>query len=131
MPSVVASPWQGLLSAAEDAGVFSTLEKAGAFSTAEKLLPTIEKLGVLSTLEAQVDTDPGLLFTLANFLLVLGPVLFTLQICGFVPTPAGPLILPEVALALGSLALGLAVFGLAFVVSLLQDDDQDGIKIFR
>merc|ERR1711937_370644 len=115
----------------EDAGVFSTLEKVGAYSTAEKLLPTIEKLGVLSTLEAQVDTDPGLLFTLANFLLVLGPVLFTLQICGFVPIPAGPLILPEVVVALGSLVLGVAIFALAFAVSVLQDDDQDGIKLFR
>ena len=131
MPSVVASPWQGLLSTAEDLGVFSTLEKFGAYSTAEKALPLIEKLGVLSTLEAQVDTDPGLLFTLANFLLVLGPVLFTLQICGFVPIPAGPLILPEVVVALGSLVLGVAIFALAFAVSVLQDDDQDGIKLFR
>jgi len=26
---------------------------------------------------------------------------------------------------------GVAVFGLAFVVSILQDDDQEGIKLFR
>jgi len=121
----------GLLSAAEDAGVFSTLENLGAFSTIEKLLPTIEKIGALSILEEQVDTDPGLLFTLANFLIVFGPVLLTLQICGFVPTPSGVLVVPEVGVCLATLVAGVAVFGLAFVVSILQDDDQEGIKLFR
>merc|ERR1712008_419655 len=75
----------GLLSAAEDAGVFSTLENLGAFSLIEKSLPLVEKLGLLSLLEEAVDTEAGLIFTGANFLIASGPVLLVLQICGFFP----------------------------------------------
>merc|ERR1712166_1036731 len=39
----------------------------------------------------------------------------------------GLLSLLEVAFVLGSTALGAALFALAFTVSVLQDDDQDGI----
>ena len=122
---------QGLLSAAEEAGVFSTLESVGAFSLIEKSLPLLEKFKVLSTLEPAVAVDAGLLFTLPNFLLVLGPALLSLQICGFVPLPAGPAVVPEAVVCLGTLVAGVAAWALALVVSLLQDDDQEGIKVFR
>merc|ERR1719258_154998 len=121
----------GLLSAAEGAGVFSGLESAGAFSLIEKTLPLVEKFKLLSTLESAVDVEAGLIFTLANFLLVLGPVLLTLQICGFVPLAQGPVVVPEVAFCVGTLVAGGAAWVLAFIVSLLQDDDQEGIKVFR
>merc|ERR1712128_16783 len=114
----------GLLSAAEDAGVFSTLENLGAFSLIEKSLPLVEKLGLLSLLEEAVDTEAGLIFTGANFLIASGPVLLVLQICGFFPQAKGIVVLPEVAFVLGTTAL-------AFTVSVLQDDDQDGIKLFK
>lgn len=123
--------WQGLLSAAEDAGVFSTLENLGAFSLIEKSLPLVEKLGLLSLLEEAVDTEAGLIFTGANFLIASGPVLLVLQICGFFPQAKGIVVLPEVAFVLGTTALGAALFALAFTVSVLQDDDQDGIKLFK
>merc|ERR1719454_2870115 len=80
----------GLLSGAESAGVFSTLESLGAFSLIESLLPTIESLKLLSLFGDLLDVEAGLLFTYAGFLLASGPVLFTLQICGFVNFPEGP-----------------------------------------
>merc|ERR1711990_1132699 len=121
----------GLLSAAEDAGVFSKLESAGAFSLIEKSLPLVEKLGALSILEEAVDIEAGLIFTGANFLIASGPTLLVLQICGFYPKAEGITILPEVLFVLGSTALGVALFVLGFVASVLQDDDQEGIKLFR
>merc|ERR1712106_100004 len=111
---------------AEDAGVFSTLENLGAFSLIEKSLPLVEKLGLLSLLEEAVDTEAGLIFLIAS-----GPVLLVLQICGFFPQAKGIVVLPEVAFVLGTTALGAALFALAFTVSVLQDDDQDGIKLFK
>jgi len=112
----------GLLSAAENAGVFSTLESVGAFSKAEALLPTIEKLGLLSTFEGLLEVEAGVTFTIANFLLAAVPVLFVLQICGFVPLPAGPAVGLEVLLFLSTSAVGIAIFATAYAISLLQGD---------
>ena len=111
--------------------MFSKLESAGAFSAIEKTLPLVEKLGLLSILEEAVDTEAGLIFTGANFLIAAGPTLLVLQICGFLPKAEGIVILPEALLVLGSTALGVAFFVLAFIASVLQDDDQEGIKLFR
>eukprot|EP00316_Scyphosphaera_apsteinii_P022314 CAMPEP_0119326176 /NCGR_PEP_ID=MMETSP1333-20130426/67724_1 /TAXON_ID=418940 /ORGANISM="Scyphosphaera apsteinii, Strain RCC1455" /LENGTH=161 /DNA_ID=CAMNT_0007334405 /DNA_START=120 /DNA_END=605 /DNA_ORIENTATION=- len=113
----------GLLSKAEDAGIFSKLESAGAFSTIEGLLPTIDKLGLLTLLEDALEVEAGLQFTAANFLIVFGPVLLTLQICGFVPLPSEPVSTTlEVLVCLSTLTVGAALFALAFGVSLLQGD---------
>jgi hypothetical protein len=114
----------GLLSKAEELGVFSKLESLGAFSTAEALLPTIEKLRLLSTFEALVNVEAGLLFTFANFLIVFAPTLFVLQICGFVPMPDGPAVLLELGVDAASLAAGAALFATAFLISKLQVSDQ-------
>merc|ERR1712118_80515 len=112
----------GLLSAAEDLGAFSLIEKS---------LPLVEKLGLLSILEEAVDIEAGLIFTGANFLIASGPTLLVLQICGFFPKAEGITILPEALFVLGSTAVGVAFFVLGFVASILQDDDQEGLKIFR
>jgi len=112
----------GLLSTLEENKVFSSLEKAGAFSTAEKLLPTIEDLKLLSLFEDALNVEAGVLFTLANYLIVLGPAFFTLQICGFVPLPSGPAVPLEALLALSSLTAGAALWAVAFAVSKLQSD---------
>merc|ERR1712113_501219 len=101
------------------------LEDAGAFSTIEGLLPTIDKLGLLTLLEDALEVEAGLQFTVANFLIVFTPVLFTLQICGFVPIPSD--ILPttlEALVCLSTLTAGAALFALAYGVSLLQGDKQ-------
>ena len=111
--------------------MFSTLENLGAFSLIEKSLPLVEKLGALSILEEAVEVEAGLIFTGANFLIASGPTLLVLQICGFYPKAEGITILPEVLFVLGSTALGVALFVLGFVASVLQDDDQEGIKLFR
>ena len=110
----------GLLSKAEELGAFSTLEKLGAFSLIEKTLPLVEKLGLLSLFEDSLETEAGLLFSLSGFILAAGPVLFTLQICGFVPSPSGPLIGVEVAADAALLALGAVGFAGAFAISKLQ-----------
>ena len=110
----------GLLSKAEEAGVFSTLEKLGAFSLAEKLLPTIESLKLLSLFEKLLDVEAGLTFSLANFLIVSGPVLVVLQICGFLGIPEGPAVLPELLFLGGTLVGGGALFVTAFLISKLQ-----------
>merc|ERR1712118_523475 len=112
----------GLLSAAEDLCAFSLIEKS---------LPLVEKMGALSLLEEAVDIEAGLIFTGANFLIASGPTLLVLQICGFFPKAEGIVILPEALFVLGSTALGVAFFVLGFIASILQDDDQEGIKIFR
>uniref|UniRef100_A0A7S0LPI8 Uncharacterized protein n=1 Tax=Coccolithus braarudii TaxID=221442 RepID=A0A7S0LPI8_9EUKA len=112
----------GLLSFAEENGVFSTLENAGAFSTAEKLLPVIEELGVLSLLESTLDVDAGLIFTVANYLLVVTPAYGALAICGFAPIPEGPFIVIDALVAAGLLTSGVLVWAWAFAVSKLQED---------
>lgn len=112
----------GLLSAAENAGIFSTLENAGAFSTAESLLPTVEKLGLLSKFESLLEVEAGLIFTAANFLLVTVPALFVLQICGFVPLPSGAGVPLEVLAFLATSAGGITLFATAYAVSLLQGE---------
>ena len=111
--------------------MFSTLENLGAFSLIEKSLPLVEKLGALSILEEAVDIEAGLIFTGANFLIASGPTLLVLQICGFFPKAEGIVILPEALFVLGSTAVGVAFFVLGFIASILQDDDQEGLKIFR
>ena len=73
----------------------------------------------------------SLIFTGANFLIASGPTLLVLQICGFFPKAEGIVILPEALFVLGSTAVGVAFFVLGFIASILQDDDQEGIKIFR
>lgn len=60
----------GLLSAAEEAGVFSKLEAVGAFSQLEQLLPLADKLKLLSTAEALLNTDAWLLSGGAAALLI-------------------------------------------------------------
>ena len=110
----------GLLSGAQDAGVFSTLENLGAFSFAESLLPTIESLGLLSTFESLLEVEAGLLFSVANFIIVSFPVLFTLQICGFIGFPEGPAVALEGLFALATLVGGGALFVAAFAISKLQ-----------
>ena len=117
----------GLLSKAEELGAFSTLEKLGAFSLIEKTLPLVEKLGLLSLFEDSLETEAGLLFSLSGFILAAGPVLFTLQICGFVPSPSGPLIGVEVAADAALLALGAVGFAGAFAISKLQLAADDAI----
>ena len=107
----------GLLSAAEDAGAFSTLENLGAFSLAESLLPTIEKLGLLSKFEALLDVEAGLTFTAANFLLALLPTVFVLQICGFVPGASGVGVPLELLAFLTTSAAGLTLFATAYAIS--------------
>lgn len=111
----------GLLSAAEEAGVFSTLEKFGAFSLAEKLLPVIEDLKLLTTFEKLLDVEFALQFSVAGFILVTGPILFTLQICGFVPFPSGPAVAAEVAFDAVTLTLGLAGVVTALIIGKLQE----------
>lgn len=111
----------GLLSKAEEAGVFSKLESAGAFSTIEKLLPTIEKLGILSLTEEALDTPNGYIFTVANTLLALPFILLTLQGFAFLPGATGVGVPLEIAFDLASAAAGAALFGLAFFVGLLQE----------
>ncbi|EOD40960.1 hypothetical protein EMIHUDRAFT_121818, partial [Emiliania huxleyi CCMP1516] len=111
----------GLLSAAEEAGVFSKLESAGAFSTAEKLLPLVEKFKLLSLFEELLEVEAGLLFTAANFLIVFTPVVLTLQICGFVPFPQGPVIPVEALACLSTGAAGFALFATAFIIGNLQE----------
>jgi len=112
----------GLLSTAEENGVFSSLEKAGAFSTAEKLLPLVEQLGLLTLFEDSLEVEAGLIFTLANWLIVFGPILLTLQVCGFVPGATGPVVPLEALLCLGTTAAGAAAWALAFAVGQLQED---------
>lgn len=63
----------GLLSKAEEAGVFSKLEKAGAFSTAEKLLPVLDDLNLLGTLENLLNV-PANIQVLAAVALLGGEV---------------------------------------------------------
>ena len=47
-------------------------------------------------------------------------MLVTLQICGFVPIPAGPAALPEVLFAGGTFVGGAVLFGTAYLISVLQ-----------
>lgn len=110
----------GVLSGAEEAGVFSTLENLGAFSLAESLLPTVESLGLLSKFEALLDVEAGLIFSVANFIIVSAPVIFALQICGFLPSATGPFVPLELLFAGGTLVGGGALFVTAFIISKLQ-----------
>jgi len=110
----------GLLSGAEQAGVFSTLEGLGAFSLIESTLPLVEKLGLLSKFEALLDVEAGLLFSLANFLIALGPIIFVLQICDLFPAASGAGVPLEVAFDVVTLGAGAVLFGTAFAISKLQ-----------
>ena len=111
----------GVLSGAESAGVFSTLENLGAFSLAESLLPTIESLKLLSLFESLLDVEAGLLFSFAGFLLAAEPVLFVLQICGFVPLAnSPPALVAELGFTAATVLGGGALFVTAFIISKLQ-----------
>merc|ERR1719487_5445 len=110
----------GLLSAAEDAGVFSKLESVGAFSLAEKALPVVEDLKLLTLFEKLLNVEWGLQFSIAGFVLVSAPVLFTLQICGFVPFPDGPAVAFEGLFALSTVTAGGAGIVTALLISKLQ-----------
>ena len=110
----------GLLSTAENLGAFSTLEKLGAFSLAEKLLPLIESLKLLSFFEGLLEVEAGLTFSIAGFILATGPSIFVLQICGFLPTPQGPALIPELLFDAATFAAGAALFATAFLISKLQ-----------
>lgn len=112
----------GLLSLAEKNKVFSSLESAGAFSTVEKLLPTIEKLGLLTFIEESLDTPNGNLFTLANTLLFFPFGLLMLQGFAFLPSAEGIFIPLELLTDLVAFSAGAALFVLAYGVSLLQGD---------
>jgi len=112
----------GLLSTLEENGVFSKLENAGAFSLAEKALPTIESLGLLSLFEELLDVECGTIFTAANFLIVFAPAIFTLQICGFLPFPEGPVVPLELLTFAGTLAGGVALWITAYIIGVLQGD---------
>jgi hypothetical protein len=111
----------GLLSAAEEAGVLSFLEEKGAFSTAEKALPVIEKLGLLSFMQASLDYNAALLYTGANSLIFFAPVLAVLVAVGAIGRPEG-LFIPIVLLGgLTTSSLGVAAWVWAFTVAIMQD----------
>jgi len=110
----------GLLSTAEELGVFSKLESIGAFSLIEKTLPVVEDLKLLTTFEKLLNVEWSLTFSLAGFILVTGPTLFVLQICGFVPFPSGPLTGAEVLFDLTTALVGGAGLVAAFIISKLQ-----------
>ena len=105
------------------AGVFTKLEELGAFSLAEKALPLVEELGVLSFLQTTLDVDSALLFTIANWLIVAGPIYFVLMICGFVDKAQGGVLAAELLAAATVSAGGAALFAWAFILSQLQDED--------
>jgi len=111
----------GLLSAAEKAGLFSALEQRGAFSTAEKLLPVVDKLGLLQLMQNTLDVEAGLLFTAANWLIALGPIYVSLAICNFAPIPEGPLLLLPGALFTGTTGAGVLLWAWAYAVGKLQE----------
>lgn len=122
----------GVLSKLEEIGAFSKLESLGAFSVAEKALPIIENLRILTFMENTVNTEAGLLFSIANWLLAAFPIYVALAICGFAPIPGlgEPLFFGEAGLFLTTTALGAALWAWAFAVSKLQDDayEQDRFK---
>ena len=71
----------------------------------------------------------GLIFTAANFLLVLGPAIYVLQICGFVPMPDSIITaLPQIVLSAGALAGFAVLFPTAVLVSKLQEGPEQDIS---
>ena len=90
----------------------------------EKTLPAVESLGLLSFMQSTLDVEAGLLFSAANWLIVLFPIYVALAICGFAPIPAvaSPLFVAEFLLFGGTTVLGVALFAWAYFVSLLQED---------
>lgn len=112
----------GLLSKAEELGVFSTLEKLGAFSLIESTLPTIESLGILTLMQNSLDVEAGLIFSLANWLLVLAPIYILTASFAFLPWPTGVGVPVFLLFAGTTTATGVALFAWAFAVSKLQED---------
>jgi hypothetical protein len=65
----------GILSEVEKQGVLSSLESSGGISKAAKLLPTVEKLGLLTQLEELIGIGPEVLQTLAAPLIGFAPLI--------------------------------------------------------
>merc|ERR1719453_318301 len=107
----------GLLSAAEEAGVFSKLESAGAFSTIEGLLPTLDKLKLLSTSEELLQVDAWKLSGLGAALII-----GELTLISFVPDDSALLVGVQGVTALAAGAAAVTLFALSFLFSLLQDE---------
>lgn len=74
---------QKVLSGAEKAKLFSKLEKQKAFSSAEKLLPTVDKLGLLQFAQETIDTSAGESFVKGVGLVALAPIYAALVKEGF------------------------------------------------
>lgn len=77
---------QKVLSGAEKAKLFSKLEKQKAFSSAEKLLPTVDKLGLLQFAQETIDTSAGESFVKGVGLVALAPIYAALVKEGFFAT---------------------------------------------
>ncbi|KAL1521058.1 hypothetical protein AB1Y20_022613 [Prymnesium parvum] len=112
----------GLLTLAQENQVFSKLESAGAFSKLEKLLPTVEKFGLLSFFEKCLDVPNGVLFTIANTMLFYPIGLLTLQGFAFLPGAEGIFVPIEILTDLAVVAAGTALFVLAYIIGVLQED---------
>jgi hypothetical protein len=110
---------KSLLSQAEGKGVFSSLEASGALSTAEKLLPVVERLGLLSTAQGLIDEDPGFLATVGALLVGLAPIYAALDLAGVLPDPG---VLGVVG-GLATTAAGAAILALTNAITTLQSVD--------
>jgi len=108
----------GLLAKAEEAGVFSKLEKAGGFSLLEKLLPLVDDLQLLGTLENLINVPAYVQVLLAAALLGGEAALIA-------AVPDDNAVLIAVQALTGLLAGGGAVTLLAsaYLLSLLQGED--------
>lgn len=113
----------GLLSKLEEVGAFSKLEEAGAFAFIEKFLPFVDKFKLLAVVDQAVAIDASKLFTAAGFLLVFAPGVVGLTLIGVLPAPDLLLTIPEGAVCGAALAGGVALFPLAWLVSILQAYD--------
>jgi len=108
----------GLLSKAEEAGVFSKLEEVGAFSTLEKLLPLVDKVGLLGILENLLDVPANVQVLLAAALLGGEGALI-----GLVPDDNAALIAVQVLTGLLAGGGAVTLLASAFVFSLLQGEN--------
>jgi len=108
----------GLLSKAEEAGVFTKLEELGAFSTLEKLLPLVDKVGLLGILENLLDVPANVQVLLAAALLGGEGALI-----GLVPDDNAALIAVQVLTALLAGGGAVTLLASAFFFSLLQGEN--------
>mmetsp|Transcript_28155 Transcript_28155/g.51608 ORF Transcript_28155/g.51608 Transcript_28155/m.51608 type:complete len:240 (+) Transcript_28155:95-814(+) len=113
----------GLLSAAERSGLFSKLEAAGAFSKAEKLLPLVEKSGILGFAQFIIDVDYGAWAQLARWLFTLPLYFWLFGYCeAFYPLPTEPLDQAKcVILSIISITAGVILNFIMENVKILQD----------